>query len=563
MLTNSTKNVVHSEIVGDFFMQLAGEGIPDGWRILSDESLWWVSSLRSCVSCFEFRYRTWRQAEVLAKTHRYVDAGVSDRESLPSEQVSISFDIAEHDHIVASAAYDIWVGIDRVNGQVVVRAPILPEDGCKQCLCKWDGLGNDLPTSIEDIENFINDWFGLSATCTVFEQPLLGDMSISYIALILSVMRRFGEYAPILCAGQADTKELAKRKAAMEYVERVAQTSQGREYVSLQNISQKNTCHVVSDQVWRSWWADELASELKDLPKSYGYAQNLIDGSTVAIPAHLLDRYAAGEDFFTGKLSPLAPTTSGFAAHVSTSDAREHAILELIERDACMRWWSNPEQAAVIAPHQEVQSYIAFVRQQLEHASGVAIEIRVLQLKSCAQVPTALVIATAKDEGEGPALLVGSASSFVWEDAVLHALGEIRMSIYNYQMFRQGAPDTQTVAVDDFSWVRAPGDHAQLYYAPDLRSRLSFLPILLAGEPKKNALVDTPADYNDLLDRLHDAGISVYGIEQTPRFCAQSPVEVFRVVMPSLRPLQFGFAPIHSSHCSVFSVAASLPHCFF
>jgi ribosomal protein S12 methylthiotransferase accessory factor len=78
------------------------------------------------------------------------------------------------------------------------------------------------------------------------------------------------------------------------------------------------------------WQAPDPTRRIPVMP-----AIELATGATVALPAALFLRGAAE----TLPVTAMRPLGSGIAAGRTRAEAEEHAVLELIERDAAARWW--------------------------------------------------------------------------------------------------------------------------------------------------------------------------------------------------------------------------------
>ncbi len=228
------------------------------------------------------------------------------------------------------------------------------------------------------------------------------------------------------------------------------------------------------------------------------------------------------------------PTSSGWAAHHQRDGARARALLELIERDALLRFW----HARTPAP-------------RLADRGGD--DVMLLQVQT--RIPLAVVLALAcTSDGS---LRTGSGASLVLEDAVTHALAELALA-RSSQSVGRGANATLVTA------AATPEDHRA--YWSGARGRALFDEIAervapsAREEPVAKALAPTPPLLRVLTTRLRSRGLTAWFAER--QFPDELPGRIaVRALVPGLLELSFG-AHYARTRATAEPVVEHRPHPF-
>ncbi len=212
----------------------------------------------------------------------------------------------------------------------------------------------------------------------------------------------------------------------------------------------------------------------------------------------------------------LEQTSSGVAAHTGAGAAAEHAVLELIERDAFVWTWvqrvSRERIDAASLPSATAALHAALTR------SGRRVDLVNLTLDTC---PVVLVVAQ-DDRG----LTATAASHPDAARAAARALGEAAM-------LAASLPDAPPVAIDDMD-VCTPDDHLNRHRDPRAIADAGFL---TGGsdviDVREVVCVPGPA-----LEAVRVAGEPLTVLLTSP---ATRPFDVVRALVPGLVPLSFGW----------------------
>ncbi|MBV6491042.1 MAG: hypothetical protein CNCCGFBP_01573 [Fimbriimonadaceae bacterium] len=207
------------------------------------------------------------------------------------------------------------------------------------------------------------------------------------------------------------------------------------------------------------------------------------------------------------------PTSSGWAAYHQRDGARARALLELIERDALLRFW----HARTPAP-------------RLTDRGGD--DVMLLRIQPC--IPLAVVLALAcTSDGS---LRTGSGASLVLEDAVAHALAELALARSSESVGRGENATLVTAAA-------TPEDHRA--YWSGARGRALFDEIAervapsAPEEPVAKAVVPEPSLLRALTTHLRSRGLTPWFAER--QFPDELPGRIaVRALVPGLVELSFG-----------------------
>ena len=238
-------------------------------------------------------------------------------------------------------------------------------------------------------------------------------------------------------------------------------------------------------------------------------------------------------------------TSNGYAAHPGKEQAARNAVLEVLERDACMRFWFNPTKGRVLPQDGATQQRAQALGQALQN-TGVNSGSHVLLIAVQSKVPVVLAILLAKDPAQAPALIVGSGAGETIESASEKALCELEGYALNLIARQAQSPAWHEQLPKVTS--PCPREHAQFYHHPHVRAKLKFLDYLLEQEPvalKSGKLEEVEADVKDVTPEM------VRGL-----------CYVVHATVAGCYPFAFGFPLPFTFECGQLSVAQELPHPF-
>lgn len=208
------------------------------------------------------------------------------------------------------------------------------------------------------------------------------------------------------------------------------------------------------------------------------------------------------------------PTSSGWACHAERDAARALALLELIERDALLRFWFTRTEASVVA------------------ARSLA-DVVVLALRPRVSVEVVLALGLADDGG----LRTGSGVAIRAEDAIAHALAELELA---RSARAEGDAERATLAAA----VATPEDHRAYWSGARGRALFDELVARATTTPRGDAQDARPALEGGALLRHLTALLDAGGL--TAWFAERQLADVLpgcvavRAVVPGLIELSFG-----------------------
>jgi len=232
-----------------------------------------------------------------------------------------------------------------------------------------------------------------------------------------------------------------------------------------------------------------------------------------------------------GKHRYFYANSSGSSAHISLENALEHAILELIEREAFIVTWVNRIKREQIKKKSLTEKLIKRIN-YLEH---FGFDVRIVNI-TYDLTPVVMVIAK---NYEMPYFSCAAASSYHPVDAVERALMELEASIYC--RFRDG-PSKEKITPNS---VFHPLDHGRLYEMGMYINKTRFLfegvdaPISL----KKLEAVNRFNKFSDLYEKMQHNGWSVYfaHMNMLESDIDHLPYQVVKVIIPGVVPMTFGY----------------------
>lgn len=222
--------------------------------------------------------------------------------------------------------------------------------------------------------------------------------------------------------------------------------------------------------------------------------------------------------------------SSGCAASPSRHHALQNALLELIERDAFMRFWMSRRGAVRLDLDQAALNTDTPALCQRLVREGCRVTL--LRLAT----PWAHVVLSVAQHPTLKFTLCGAGAGWALADAAHKAMGEIATGV----LARLAGVQTRPVTPEA---VRFPVDHLHLYCQPEHFRRADFLFDIEPGVGKVDE-PPVPTSLQSLLAAFTLAGQSAYVAWQPEEALARDyknrPIQVARVVAPGLVPIAFG-----------------------
>lgn len=211
--------------------------------------------------------------------------------------------------------------------------------------------------------------------------------------------------------------------------------------------------------------------------------------------------------------------TSGAASHVSVEAALENATLELIERDAFMRFWLGGEARSV---NEDTLSAAQQARLKRLRDAGINVSLRDIGHAYC---PVAFC------HGQSTArhfTRVSSCAGYDLVSAMDHALMELEAQVY--VSLHNPAPGPIRPAQ-----VREAADHAALYGQKAYFQKADRLIAPVAGPSGERRLAKS---WPDLLMHLRQDGHRLVAVDLSDGAPFQTPT--IKAFVPGLIPIKFG-----------------------
>ena len=232
------------------------------------------------------------------------------------------------------------------------------------------------------------------------------------------------------------------------------------------------------------------------------------------------------------------PISTGAACSTDLVSALCRGILEVIERDAYMRWFLSSQREAVIVNLNAAAN--AQLTRLLEIYERYRLELIILSLPSDIPIPVMMAIIVDRT-GIGPFLTMGLKCHPDPVEAILGAVAEAQQMRpwLRDQLILQPQPSQKKVNPKTIS----TGLARALYWASPSRSvdltqllagTRSEIPPPLFSEPQ-------PTSWNDLLEELKShlvrAGMSLYYVDVTTPTVRELGFVVLKVLIPEAQPL--------------------------
>lgn len=229
-------------------------------------------------------------------------------------------------------------------------------------------------------------------------------------------------------------------------------------------------------------------------------------------------------------------TSNGLAAGAGFEDAAFRAVLELVERDACMITWLAQRPARRLLLDDTVEEV---VHETIRRRRRSGIDVQLFLVDVGLSIPTVVCLGLG-DGKRWPAVTMDAAAHVSIRTAIRKAVvGGVLTASYVRKLSRGRAIPRRPKD------VRTPGDHA-LYYAPASRARV--LDFIRYGNEPAIRLSDLPeADPREIslgscIKRLAANGVRVAAVDVTSADIATGPFRVVRTLAPGMQPVDFGFA---------------------
>jgi len=230
------------------------------------------------------------------------------------------------------------------------------------------------------------------------------------------------------------------------------------------------------------------------------------------------------------KTAYTGANTSGVAAHASREDAIEHAVRELIERDAFMTAWIGRLGSPEIAR----RSLPAATQNRIHALNRLGARIVVKDLTG-ALLPVVMVFA--QDNANG-ITAVATAAHYAPEVALDHALMELEADLF--ARLRAGTPNRMSPGA-----VAAPGDHGDLYAQRRYFRRADFLAVCEGTLRLDRVGRHTARNWMELMSRIRRFHRKLVWLDLTPAGAGldqgRTPLYVVRALVPGLVPISFGY----------------------
>ena len=222
---------------------------------------------------------------------------------------------------------------------------------------------------------------------------------------------------------------------------------------------------------------------------------------------------------FTDPVRPepwLVASSSGVAAHMTTEEATERALRELIERDAMMWRWVQRVPPAHIAEGslpEAARRRLAAVRQQGWQVDLLDLTLDLLPVAMCAMRRTGQL-----SLGLGCSRSASTAALRVLEECVMIALSS------------EAGPDP----IGDPTAVRTPTDHLALHHDPVHAAGHQFL-FESADEIDPRDVAAPEESLPQVVRHVGETVVIDYAVPQV------RPFLVVRALVPGLVPISFGY----------------------
>lgn len=307
-----------------------------------------------------------------------------------------------------------------------------------------------------------------------------------------------------------ESRAEAEIKAIMEGIERYSSA-----IVYEQDIT---TYDETSGEIYH--FLDYFGSDIN--PESLLYRPfTTSDGQEIHLPA----QYAYFPYYGLDESLIVENTTNGLAAHVSSEQARANAVLELVEREAILRFWLN----RVALPSIELEGTdLELIDNRL---SDQDLDLNIFKAKIVNEIETAFAFITSSSDDQ-PFLSFGASAAFSLQDAVTEAVVEcLHMRIWQRHYY-DGKPSKP-------ERIKGMFDRAQYWSSEPDDRKISFV----FNNPACIALADSPEPREIDDDTLRRALLNgkfdlpqMYFADVTVPHIAAEGIHVWRAFCPEFHP---------------------------
>ena len=515
--------------------------------ISDNNALFIAPSEEFCKRCFTRRYLT--QVSSAPKTNKIED-----------KVLNLAKNLDENKNIG-----DSWYVIFVAAPTQIKSFELSPYEDCPECgvdktvsrpeaTALYMNLLNDDERELK-LEALVNQVFsfGFVQAITVSDKvgldnakydKLLGNLF--HARLIYKMINADGLSANTSSMGAALDIDLARLKALMEYLERYAF------FVKLCKYKTQEVDHLIIEKTLALYKKTVSDGEMAHITSQAIWGLNLLTNETNAIPLVFI--------YNNMQVSFINPTTNGFGAHVNFRKSLCSSVLELVERDAFVRFWHDPENAYNFEPGEsiklEIKSIISILQEALNNAD---IGYNFFILQSPTKLPVVLITISSNDFSKAPSLSFGCGVGFDLASAIEGAVEEIRINAINLV---KGISVIDGFLSKKFTGkIESMQDRANFYATHVPRRKLKFLD---AKNPLVEGVVEDAvrADLDAIVERFKEIDFDIYAIDCAPACFQDKNVVVTRAFSPQLYPLQFvqedAFALVKGSTSS----CGELPHFF-
>lgn len=344
----------------------------------------------------------------------------------------------------------------------------------------------------------------------------------------------------LFASGTANSIDLARIKAIAEAFERY---TAGRYKYDVLASTEELTEEWLSTEIVKPLTDDQYQQqkhlEKFDLSKRIQWIRGLkCDGTTILVPVDLV--FYPLNEAILGRKNIVESDSSGMAAHTNYEEAVMRGLLELIERDATMRLWFSKEPPTRIAQ----ESLPEHLQRRNEYWKLLSKTVEVINLSHDGIAIVNVIIRS--PDGVYPYLVSGASASFdSFEAALVKAYQETELGFTNARFSEK---KQKWIEPKD---VYSPEDHGRFYYYDNAKPEVEWLwsGVLSTDIPRIHKDPKTIDKYEYIVVRLTE------DIE---------PLQVVRVLCPSLVPINFGFGNEYYSHPSAGHInnPFRVPHFF-
>ncbi len=226
-------------------------------------------------------------------------------------------------------------------------------------------------------------------------------------------------------------------------------------------------------------------------------------------------------------------TSSGCALGSKLGEAFVHGVLELIERDAALRWWYDGAPATRV-DWRPCSAKTRWLRARIEH---LGFEVRACRVSGPTKLPVVVAVALGRSASSAAALCA-SGAHFTVERALGGALVELAaMSAWGRSLNPDQLERSKVLAAHP-ERIGGIGDHLLLSASSAVRSVVEER-FLNAGV-ESNAETPVFATVGDVVNHLQECGLGAIVVDQTPPELEAANLTCARAIVPGLIPMHYG-----------------------